>query len=78
MKRQNQLRRIAQSSIDARAELAVVEQEIEQLGGLEVYQRMSSIGQGADRGGGSEKVLIRWLKELGMLGGARDALERLR
>lgn len=45
--------------------LARVNREIDELGGLETYQRMSSIGQGDDRGGGSEKVLIGWLRELG-------------
>ncbi|KAH9079230.1 nucleolus protein [Lactarius deliciosus] len=34
-------------------------------GGLEAYQRMSCIGQSSDRGGGSEKVLIGWLKQMG-------------
>lgn len=34
------------------------------LGELEHYQHMSAIGQGNDRGGGSEKVLIQWLKDL--------------
>ncbi|KAI9568943.1 nucleolus protein [Boletus coccyginus] len=47
-------------------ELRDVEQEIDQLGGLAAYQRMSSIGQGADRGGGSEKVLIKWLVGMGL------------
>ncbi|KAI0273836.1 hypothetical protein BC834DRAFT_855805 [Gloeopeniophorella convolvens] len=46
-------------------ELRNVNREIEELGGLETYQRMSCIGQGEDRGGGSEKVLIEWLKQLG-------------
>lgn len=46
--------------------LSAIQHEIEELGGLEAYQRMSAIGQGNDRGGGSEKVLISWLKELGM------------
>ncbi|KAI0256510.1 hypothetical protein BJV78DRAFT_1117288 [Lactifluus subvellereus] len=45
--------------------LANVNREIEELGGLETYQRMSCIGQSSDRGGGSEKVLIGWLKQLG-------------
>ena len=45
--------------------LGEVEEEMERMGGLEVYQRMSSIGQGKDRGGGSEKVLTGWLRELG-------------
>ena len=43
-----------------------IETEIESMGGLEAYQNMSSIGQGKDRGGGSETVLIGWMKELGM------------
>jgi len=38
---------------------------VEKLGGLEKYQYMSCIGQGSDRGGGSEKVLIGWLKQMG-------------
>ncbi|KAG5718665.1 UPF0657 nucleolar protein [Termitomyces sp. T112] len=46
--------------------LAAVEDEITQLGGLETYQRMSAIGQGTDRGGGSEKILIKWLKDFGL------------
>jgi len=46
-------------------ELAHVNRKIEQLGGLEAYQRMSCIGQGSDRGGGSEKVLIGWLRQMG-------------
>ena len=45
--------------------LANIDREIEALGGLEGYQRMSCIGQGSDRGGGSEKVLIGWLKQMG-------------
>ncbi|TFK55020.1 hypothetical protein OE88DRAFT_1779248 [Heliocybe sulcata] len=47
---------------NARA-LAAVEHEIESLGGLDTYQKMSTIGQGNDRGGGSERVFILWLKE---------------
>jgi len=46
--------------------LADVDREIEELGGLAAYQRMSGIGQRDDRGGGSEKVLISWLKEMGL------------
>ncbi|KAG8706869.1 hypothetical protein FRC08_000823 [Ceratobasidium sp. 394] len=45
-------------------ELQSVESELAALGGLETYQNMSAIGQGKDRGGGSEVVLIEWLKEL--------------
>lgn len=46
------------------AQLTNIQREIEELGGLEAYQRMSAIGQGSDRGGGSEKFLIPWLKEV--------------
>ncbi|KAJ8078469.1 25S rRNA (adenine2142-N1)-methyltransferase [Marasmius tenuissimus] len=47
-------------------ELVDIQNEIEELGGLDSYQRMSTIGQGNDRGGGSEKVLIQWLKDAEM------------
>lgn len=43
-----------------------LDREVEELGGLAAYQRMSSIGQGEDRGGGSEKVFIGWLREMEM------------
>lgn len=56
--------------------LEEVESAIEELGGLAQYQRMSSIGQGNDRGGGSEKVLISWLREMGM--SSRNNNEKLR
>ncbi|CUA76052.1 25S rRNA adenine-N(1) methyltransferase [Schizosaccharomyces pombe 972h-] [Rhizoctonia solani] len=49
-----------------RKELNEIEAEIELMGGLEAYQNMSAIGQGKDRGGGSEVVLIEWMKELGV------------
>ena len=75
IKRQTQLQHILQygsaknSTHDltsTKAELEDIEREIEELGGLATYQRMSTIGQGKDRGGGSEKVLIGWLRELGI------------
>src|SRR5260221_8260957 len=53
--------------------LANINREIEALGGLERYQRMSCIGQGGDRGGGSEKVLIGWLKRMGCADGRERA-----
>jgi len=46
-------------------ELEEIEREMEELGGLETYQRMSVRGQDEERGGGSEKVLIHWLREEG-------------
>ncbi|KAK7043754.1 25S rRNA (adenine2142-N1)-methyltransferase [Paramarasmius palmivorus] len=67
LKQQAQLQKKLEhgDSTVARA-LADIQHEIDQLGGLETYQRMSTIGQGSDRGGGSEKVLIQWLKEDGV------------
>ena len=50
---------------DAKA-LEDIEDQIARLGGLERYQRMSAVGQGKDRGGGSETILIKWLKDLGL------------
>ena len=47
-------------------ELREIEDEMREMGGLEVYQRMSRIGQGKDRGGGSESVFIGWMEELGL------------
>jgi len=62
LKKQRQLQKDGPNA----KELRDVEQEIEQLGGLATYQRMSNIGQGQDRGGGSEKVLIEWLIAMGL------------
>ena len=58
--------RMRSSDPEAAQQLAEIEKEINELGGLEAYQRMSTIGQGKDRGGGTEKVLIGWLKEMSM------------
>ncbi|PIL23763.1 hypothetical protein GSI_13513 [Ganoderma sinense ZZ0214-1] len=75
IKRQTQLQQLLQDGTakkrnqaltSAKAELANIEREIHDLGGLAAYQRMSTIGQGKDRGGGSEKVLIGWLRQLGL------------
>lgn len=57
--------------------LTNVNREIEKLGGLEAYQRMSCIGQSSDRGGGSEKVLIGWLKQMGCAAVAKEERHRL-
>jgi len=58
--------------------LANVNREIEKLGGLEAYQRMSCIGQSSDRGGGSEKVLIGWLKQMGWVASVAKETEKVR
>ncbi|KAL1685373.1 putative methyltransferase-domain-containing protein [Schizophyllum commune] len=64
LKRQTQLEQASTRDAATAQELAKIAAEIEALGGLEKYQEMSAIGQSSDRGGGSEKVLIGWLKEL--------------
>ncbi|CDO69025.1 hypothetical protein BN946_scf184834.g32 [Trametes cinnabarina] len=69
IKRQTQLRQQVthaknQDVSAAKAELDAIEREIGALGGLETYQRMSAIGQDNDRGGGSEKIFINWLRDL--------------
>ncbi|KAI5983771.1 putative methyltransferase-domain-containing protein [Pisolithus albus] len=58
------------------AELKKISEEVASMGGLAVYQRMSSIGQGSDRGGGSERVLINWLVNMGF--SKRDNTSKLR
>ncbi|KAK0210435.1 nucleolus protein [Desarmillaria ectypa] len=69
LKRQAQLK-------DAQ-KLAEIQRQIDELGGIECYQSMSAIGQGKDRGGGSERVLIGWLKELGYAGRGQKKLKLL-
>ena len=55
IKRQTQLRTklhegsTSSSAVDAQRELKDIESEMEELGGLEAYQKMSAIGQGKDR-----------------------------
>lgn len=39
-----------------------IEQQISENGGLSLYQLASAIGQSADRGGDSSKVLVSWLR----------------
>lgn len=48
------------------------------MGGLEAYQRMSTIGQGSDRGGGSEKIFIGWMNELSVRKEALDEKHKLK
>lgn len=45
-------------------ELDAVDEQISCLGGLDAYQGMSRQGQSAERGGGTETVLIDWLKDI--------------
>jgi|SRR5258706_4104909 len=62
------LKRRAQLETESRTteitkELGEIDQAIVSLGGLEQYQAMSVVGQSKERGGGSHKVLISWLRE---------------
>lgn len=69
LKRKEQLqktRRLSTNTEPESTELKDIEDELNALGGLKTYQAMSAIGQSAQRGGGSEKVLISWLKELNL------------
>lgn len=42
-----------------------IDSETEKRGGLETYQTASTLGQDAQRGGDSSKILTKWLSELG-------------
>jgi len=63
--------------VSPQEELVRIERSIDDLGGLERYQAMSSIGQSAQKGGGSESLLISWMKEL-LFKRSGDAQGRLR
>ncbi|KAF2490348.1 hypothetical protein BU16DRAFT_149949 [Lophium mytilinum] len=49
-----------------------LEKEIEDNGGLKLYQVASIKGQSAERGGDSSRVLVEWLREDGVLKGAQE------
>ncbi|PPQ86877.1 hypothetical protein CVT25_012596 [Psilocybe cyanescens] len=63
MKRRTQLEQDPQ---EHKRDLAEIDRQITDLGGLERYQQLSSLGQQEERGGGSEKIFIKWLKELNL------------
>jgi 25S rRNA (adenine2142-N1)-methyltransferase len=71
LKRKHQLERDLRRDNDddhaaqLEGQLAAIEAQLEDLGGLESYQAASIKGQSRDRGGDSAKVFIAWLKELG-------------
>jgi 25S rRNA (adenine2142-N1)-methyltransferase len=66
LKRRAQLQNAQIQDAEYANALADIEDQIAHLGGLERYQRISAVGQGKDRGGGSETILIKWLKGLGL------------
>lgn len=57
-------RRKLEGRLDNERELGEIDEQISSLGGLDAYQRMSKQGQSAERGGGTEAVLIDWLKDI--------------
>ena len=66
LKKKRQLeQQIATGGVSPTA-VSEIDMQIKELGGLEHYQQLSVLGQSQDRGGGSEKVFIKWLKELEM------------
>lgn len=54
--------------------LAQVDKEIAEIGGLDTYQKASTLGQSNQRGGDSSVVLVEWLKELGEATVRKDSL----
>ncbi|KAH7107778.1 putative methyltransferase-domain-containing protein [Auriculariales sp. MPI-PUGE-AT-0066] len=64
LKRKTQLQKAAASS-QAAKELEEVQEEMDGIG-IEAYQHMSNIGQGSDRGGGSERVFLDYLRSAGV------------
>lgn len=66
LKRQAQLKSKLESACSSKSvqELAEVEKEMEDLGGLAAYQEASILGQDETRGGDTSKLLVTWLKEL--------------
>lgn len=71
LKRQAQVKRALSrdgSSAQAamlQAQLSEIDNAINDLGGLDSYQKASTLGQSNQRGGDSSVVLVEWLKELG-------------
>jgi 25S rRNA (adenine2142-N1)-methyltransferase len=78
LKRRTQLEHIQDRSLLQVQKLADIDGEIARLGGLEKYQQMSVNGQKEERGGGSEKIFIAWMKELNLHHKHKGSSNRLR
>jgi 25S rRNA (adenine2142-N1)-methyltransferase len=57
-------RRKLENAPERQPTLVEIEHQLSNLGGLERYQQLSSLGQQEERGGGAEKIFIQWMKEL--------------
>lgn len=66
MKRRQQLETNDAGIAGHATSVAEIDQQLSKLGGLERYQQLSALGQREERGGGSEKIFIQWIKELGV------------
>ncbi|KAJ9659050.1 25S rRNA (adenine2142-N1)-methyltransferase [Neophaeococcomyces mojaviensis] len=77
----HQLHKARAAALDSKDHhlVARIDNQIEQLGGLEAYQQASLTGQDKDRGGDSSEKLVEWLRKYDLLGPAkrRDALRVL-
>jgi 25S rRNA (adenine2142-N1)-methyltransferase len=54
-----------------------IEKQIEEQGGLELYQKASILGQSNSRGGDSSKILMQWLGEEGIKASTKQKYEML-
>lgn len=65
LKRRKQLqgRNAADSTSGISQEVSDIEARIQEIGGLDGYQKASQQGQSSQRGGDTSKVLVPWLKE---------------
>nr|ODO03971.1 hypothetical protein L204_00312 [Cryptococcus depauperatus CBS 7855] len=67
LNRQLETRPVGSKGHTLALELQEVEKKILALGGLDAYQRASTLGQSKQRGGDTSKVLVTWLWEMGLL-----------
>jgi 25S rRNA (adenine2142-N1)-methyltransferase len=54
-----------------RSKADIIERQIEERGGLRLYQNASIMGQSVERGGDSSRVLVRWLTAYELKGDGR-------
>jgi 25S rRNA (adenine2142-N1)-methyltransferase len=66
LKRQTQLRKDLRRGFDEKIEtdLAAIQKELDDLGGIQGYQQASKLGQDGQRGGDTSKIMVGWLLEL--------------
>ncbi|WVO15284.1 hypothetical protein L204_102940 [Cryptococcus depauperatus] len=77
LNRQLETRPVGSKGHTLALELQEVEKKILALGGLDAYQRASTLGQSKQRGGDTSKVLVTWLWEMGLLESTGSRLRML-